>query len=362
METNERRHHADMGKGADIYADQAVARFVSLDGCNARVAEDIQSAKFREQGEASIALRAKIRALLVAATDTQRTAEHFKLLENLQMQYERAIAVWTDFFTFGKTTQEHSSAVDYWLDFLQKGGSRSEFVAHYPKAFPPPPPGRVKVWLDSLSVKTLDGILEFNNSARLILMPGLPAEDFRILLRRKGSDINMMHQDYFLNPGYAPGAFSIIDLNLFGISGWRIAITDGRPSLPPVVNYELSRESGVTTLNNETIVMAAKAYFQKRGLNLMPPYAYIPTAMDAMAEGKQLDSDNTFTAFPEAYAKVEGTLATSRCRGSKIILDLCSKMGAYDPTLRCRPWIEGGLGHDKLKANGLECFPDEISF
>lgn len=180
----------------------------------------------------------------------------------------------------------------------------------------------MQTWIDGLSEQTLDGMLEYKEPRLVVVPPVLTTQ----LLEMIGGK------------NYYPEGWNDVQA-----PGWKFGITDGVEDLDfdPTIFYTNpdALESERTPRTNEQMVLEHKRRLQAKGQDLMPQYAYVPTATTVMAEGKVLDRKH-YTAF-ERRAGMSG-VPNAFFSNDHVRLD------GDDPQvsreyLRCRPWVEGEM-------------------
>lgn len=285
----------------DFHAGRALRRFEHIADTEERRAA-IQTASFRNTsahvGEAE-RMRIKILTLL-DQVEGKRTPEQSELLRGLLGQYGEAVSVWEE--TFPIDTQNAPSKV------------------------------AVDEWLNSLSAKTLDGILAFRSSAKLVIVPDLTVETLVRALDANKTILGQIDSEVWWPEGW----------NGVRAPKWIVAITCVKGDMPfdLTIFYEnpYAPKDERKERSNEEMVAQYESKFAKKGLGLMPQYGYVPTMMSVLAKKQVIDSQS-ITAFKKPFGVA--VLPFGRWYSNRINLGEEIPCIGSVRHLRCRPWVEG---------------------
>ncbi len=183
-----------------------------------------------------------------------------------------------------------------------------------------PTKAEVTAWLNSLSEKTLKNIAAYGE-VRLKFIPPVKALELLKMVKDGYCDWNAGWENV-------------------GMKEWKFGLTSDQEEMPfnPEIYYINGVDDKDGTRTNEVMVGLYEQQYLDEGLGIMPQEAAVPSAIDALAQGIELDRyGDTFTVFK----RPEGA-------------DLLPYMDSYfrfglraDPPdgsgvgLRARPWVMG---------------------
>ncbi len=214
-----------------------------------------------------------------------KTPEQIELINTITAQYESSVETWTK------------------LKIPTEGIQTKQ---------------EVTAWLNNLPAKTLENLAAYGE-VRLKFIP--PVKALELLKTIKGYS----HWD--------AGWENV------GTKEWEFGLTTDKEDMPfdPKIFYINGVNDKDGTRKNEAIVGLYEQKYQNEGLDLMPQEAAVPSAADAIAQGKVLDRK-----FYTAFKRREGTgvLPDAGFDGVRVCLggDFPDDSGGG---LRARPWVRG---------------------
>lgn len=217
-----------------------------------------------------------------------RTPEQIELINNIANQYESSVATWTK------------------LNIPTEGIQTKQ---------------EITAWLNSLPANTLENLAAYGE-VRLKFIP--PVKTLELLKAIKGRS----HWD----EGWQD----------VGAKEWEFGLTTDKKDMPldPNIYYINGVDKNDGTRKNEVMVDLYEKKYQEQGMDLMPQKAYVPSAADALAQGKVLDH-NFYTLFKCREGTVR--LPSAGWRYGRVELSWFggSHVGSPLGDLRCRPWVRG---------------------
>ncbi len=215
-----------------------------------------------------------------------KTPEQVEAINKIANQYESSVTTWTK--------------LNIPTEGIQK---KQEVIA----------------WLNSLSAKTLENLAAYGE-VRLKFIP--PVKALELLKDIKG----FSH--------WEEGWENV------GAKGWEFGLTTDAEDLPldESIYYLDPANKKAGTPRNEDMVNLYEKKYQEQGMDLMPQEAYVPSAADAMAQGKVLDRK-----FYTAFKRPQGVrcLPLAVLGGDRVYL-YWSDPDDSNSRLRTRPWVRGG--------------------
>ncbi|MFA7278129.1 MAG: hypothetical protein WC101_04060 [Candidatus Gracilibacteria bacterium] len=262
----------------DQEAARAFGRFEKLDPADRR--EAIATATFRE-GDT---MRAKLTQYL-DQIEGIKTPEQIELVNKVAAQYESSVATWTK------------------LKIPTEGIQTKQ---------------EVTAWLNSLPAKTLENLAAYGE-VRLKFIP--PREALELLEAIKGHS--------YWDEGWKN----------VGAKEWEFGLTVDTEDMPqdPKIYYINGVDNKDGTRKNEAMVDLYEQKYQNEGLDIMPQKAAVPSAADALAQGKVLDRK-----FYTAFKRPEGAdVLPNACFANGRVDLLRNDPDSSSGNLRARPWVRG---------------------
>lgn len=211
-----------------------------------------------------------------------KTPEQIELINRIADQYDSSVATWTT------------------LDISTEGI---------------PTKTEVTAWLNSLPAKTLENLAAYGE-VRLKFIP--PVKAWRLVRKING--------------------YSWPDWDSVQTGEWEFGLTTDMQDMlhhDPEI-YSGDKLDGTTPMH-EFLIHLYEEKYKKEGLDLMPPEAYAPSAIDALAQGKVLDL-TFYTVFKPK--KAGRSLLCAKFENG--IVELKSNAQEYPfSMLRTRPWLKG---------------------
>ena len=214
-----------------------------------------------------------------------KTPEQVEAINKIANQYESSVATWTN------------------LNIPTEGIQTKQ---------------EVTAWLNSLPAKTLENLAGYGE-VRLKFIP--PVKALELLKAIKGYS----HWD--------AGWENV------GAKEWEFGLTTDKEDMPldESIYYIDPKNKKAGTRRNEDMVDLYEKKYQEQGMDLMPQEAAVPSAADALAQGKVLDRK-----FYTVFKRSEGTDRMPRAGWNYDRI----RLSGGDPddsnvNLRCRPWVRG---------------------
>lgn len=229
--------------------------------------------------------------------DGTRTPEQLEFLAAIEAQFAAKLAVWTERFPINA-----------------KNLPTVEGLTN---------------WLATLSGETLDGLRELG-AQKLVLVP--PEKAVPLL---RAIDANKTIPDQTDSKNWYPEFWDTV-----GSEKWKFAVTKAVKENPFDASlFYKDYPANTVKRTNEEMVAENKKRFAEKGVGIMPPHGYVPTAAGQLAEGKVLDR-TTWTAFERPVGARD--LPGANWGGVRVGLG-GDVPGVSGVNLRCLPWVEGEM-------------------
>lgn len=215
------------------------------------------------------------------------TSDEIELVNGVAAQYESSVATWTK--------------LNIPTDGIQ---TKAEVTA----------------WLNSLPAKTLENLAAYGE-VRLKFIPPVKALELLSVIENGYCD-------------WGAGWESV------GVKEWEFGLTTNEEEMPfdPRIYYINGVDDKDGTRKNGEMIGLYEEKFQEEGLDIMPQKAAVPSAVDALAQGKELDRRISYTAFKRPEGADFLPYMDSYFNGLGLRADRPDDSG-YG--LRARPWVKG---------------------
>lgn len=185
----------------------------------------------------------------------------------------------------------------------------------------------VMQWAATVQTETIQGLQQYGGEPRLKLLPDMPV-----------SALIQIIDQHRMFPAQHKGCIGWDQWKKVAAPAGSFGLTTDIKDMPfdSTIFYQDAAET-VKRTNEEMVAEYKRRFQQTQGATIMPQYAYVSSAMDAMARGQKYD-ERFWTVFERPQG--DGVLPDARWLSDHVNLSGVRSDGSYSG-FRARVWVPG---------------------